>query len=88
MVNEAVKAGAPLCGRDGKTGQTYLKVVLASALKARNLRVDGWYSLNILGNEDGKNLADPKRAAGKLAKTRAKPFRTSFPGSGTSISKT
>ena len=67
MVSEAVKAGAPLCGRDGKTGQTYLKVVLASALKARNLRVDGWYSLNILGNEDGKNLADPRRAAGKLA---------------------
>ena len=49
MVSEALKAGAPLCGRDGKTGQTYLKVVLASALKARNLRVDGWYSLNILG---------------------------------------
>jgi myo-inositol-1-phosphate synthase len=67
MVSEALKAGAPLCGRDGKTGQTYLKVVLASALKARNLRVDGWYSLNILGNEDGKNLADPKKAAGKLA---------------------
>jgi len=67
VVAEAVKAGVPLCGRDGKTGQTYLKVVLASALKARNLRVDGWYSLNILGNEDGKNLADPRRAAGKLA---------------------
>ena len=66
MVSEAMKSGTPLCGRDGKTGQTYLKVVLASALKARNLRVDGWYSLNILGNEDGKNLADPKRAAGKL----------------------
>jgi myo-inositol-1-phosphate synthase len=67
LVSEAAKAGVPLCGRDGKTGQTYLKVVLASALKARSLRVDGWYSLNILGNEDGRNLADPKRAAGKLA---------------------
>jgi myo-inositol-1-phosphate synthase len=55
-----------MSGRDGKTGQTYLKVVLASALKARNLIVDGWYSLNILGNADGKNLMDPKRAAGKL----------------------
>ena len=67
LVQEGVKAGVPLCGRDGKTGQTYLKVVLASALKARNLRVDGWYSLNLLGNEDGRNLADPRKAAGKLA---------------------
>lgn len=67
IVNEAIKAAVPLSGRDGKTGQTYLKVVLASALKARSLLVDGWYSLNILGNEDGKNLADPEKAAGKLA---------------------
>lgn len=67
LVEEAVKAGVPWCGRDGKTGQTYLKVVIASALKARNLFVDGWYSLNILGNDDGKNLADPRKASGKLA---------------------
>ena len=67
VVSEAVKGGVPLAGRDGKTGQTYLKVVLASALQARNLLVDGWYSLNILGNEDGKNLADPERATSKLA---------------------
>ena len=66
IINEAVKNGLPLAGRDGKTGQTYLKVVLASALKARNLLVDGWYSLNILGNADGANLIDPERAAGKL----------------------
>jgi myo-inositol-1-phosphate synthase len=38
-------------------------VVLASALKARNLLVDGWYSLNILGNVDGANLMDPDRAS-------------------------
>ncbi len=62
----AKKRGVPLAGRDGKTGQTYFKVVLASALKARGLNVDGWYSLNILGNEDGKNLMDPDRACGKL----------------------
>jgi myo-inositol-1-phosphate synthase len=42
-------------------------VVLASALKARRLSVDGWYSLNILGNADGKNLMEPERAAGKVA---------------------
>lgn len=62
----AVRQGVPVAGRDGKTGQTYLKVVLASALRARNLLVDGWYSLNILGNADGKNLMDPVRAEGKL----------------------
>ena len=67
VVREAFQAGVPLCGRDGKTGQTYLKVVIASALKARNLLVDGWYSLNILGNEDGRNLSDPQKASGKLA---------------------
>lgn len=67
VVNEAIARKVPLCGRDGKTGQTYLKVVLASALKARNLMVDGWYSLNILGNADGKNLMDPERAAGKVS---------------------
>jgi myo-inositol-1-phosphate synthase len=66
VVGEAIKQKVPLAGRDGKTGQTYLKVVLASALKARNLLVDGWYSLNILGNADGANLMDSDRAAGKL----------------------
>lgn len=66
LVREAEARGVPLAGRDGKTGQTYLKVVLASALKARRLCVDGWYSLNILGNADGKNLVEPGKAEGKL----------------------
>lgn len=67
ILNEAVERALPLCGRDGKTGQTFLKVVLASALKARNLFIDGWYSLNILGNADGENLVEPGKAEGKLA---------------------
>lgn len=67
LVREASRRGVPICGRDGKTGQTFFKVVLASALKARKLKISGWYSLNILGNEDGKNLSDPSRAASKLA---------------------
>lgn len=67
IVQEAIEQNVPIAGYDGKTGQTYFKVVLASAFKARNLYVDGWYSLNILGNADGKNLMDPKRAAGKVA---------------------
>jgi len=67
ILEEAIKHGVPVAGRDGKTGQTYLKVVLASALKARNLTIDGWYSLNILGNADGENLMNPARAEGKLS---------------------
>jgi myo-inositol-1-phosphate synthase len=66
VLEEAVRQQVPVAGRDGKTGQTYFKMVLASALKARKLRVDGWYSLNILGNADGKNLMDPGHVAGKL----------------------
>ncbi len=67
IVAQAERLGVPMAGRDGKTGQTYFKVVLASALKSRHLYVDGWYSLNILGNADGKNLMNPACAAGKLA---------------------
>ena len=66
-VQAAGASGVPIAGRDGKTGQTYFKVALASALKARCLRVDGWYSVNILGNDDGVALDDPARAAGKVA---------------------
>jgi myo-inositol-1-phosphate synthase len=67
LVATAEERRLPLVGRDGKTGQTYFKVVLASALKARHLKVEGWYSLNILGNADGRNLMDPDCARGKLA---------------------
>jgi myo-inositol-1-phosphate synthase len=67
ICQEAKNRGVSICGRDGKTGQTYLKVALASALKARSLKVNGWYSLNILGNDDGKNLMNPECASGKVA---------------------
>jgi myo-inositol-1-phosphate synthase len=66
LLDLARSRGVPFVGRDGKTGQTYIKVVLASALRARRLYVDGWYSLNILGNADGRNLMDPVCARGKL----------------------
>ncbi len=67
IIEEAVKKGVAISGRDGKTGQTYFKNVLASALKARQLRVEGWYSLNILGNKDGLNLSNPAKASGKIS---------------------
>jgi len=67
VISASKNRKVPLAGRDGKTGQTYFKMVLASALKARNLYVDGWYSVNILGNKDGENLMDHNRAASKVA---------------------
>lgn len=48
----------PIAGKDFKTGQTFLKTVLAPALKARMLGVKGWFSTNILGNRDGEVLDD------------------------------
>lgn len=51
--------GVPIAGEDGKTGQTFLKTVLAPAFVVRQLKVDGWYSTNILGNNDGRILHDP-----------------------------
>jgi myo-inositol-1-phosphate synthase len=54
------------CGRDGKTGQTLLKTVLAPAFRARQLRIDGWFSTNILGNGDGKVLSDPASLEAKI----------------------
>src|SRR5579863_8709570 len=49
----------PVCGKDFKTGQTFMKTVIAPAMKARMLGMAGWYSTNILGNRDGEVLDDP-----------------------------
>ncbi len=49
----------PICGKDFKTGQTYMKTLLAPGFKARMLGVRGWFSTNILGNRDGEVLEDP-----------------------------
>jgi myo-inositol-1-phosphate synthase len=52
--------GAPVCGKDFKTGQTLMKTILAPGLKARLLGLSGWFSTNILGNRDGEVLDDPE----------------------------
>ena len=49
----------PICGKDFKTGQTYMKTLLAPGFKARMLGISGWFSTNILGNRDGEVLEDP-----------------------------
>ncbi len=49
----------PVCGKDFKTGQTFMKTLVAPGLKARMLGCSGWFSTNILGNRDGEVLEDP-----------------------------
>ncbi len=56
----------PIAGKDGKTGQTMMKTVIAPALRSRALRVDGWFSTNILGNRDGFALRDKDSLQSKL----------------------
>ncbi|HUO06512.1 MAG TPA: inositol-3-phosphate synthase [Candidatus Binataceae bacterium] len=55
----AKENGVPICGKDFKTGQTFMKTLIAPGLKARMLGMAGWYSTNILGNRDGEVLDDP-----------------------------
>lgn len=54
-------------GRDGKTGETFLKSVLAPAFAARQLQVMSWVGHNIFGNMDGVVLNDPVNKATKVA---------------------
>ncbi len=71
LVELARRRGVPIAGKDGKTGQTMMKTVIAPALRARALHVDGWFSTNILGNRDGLALDDPASCESKL-KTKGK----------------
>jgi myo-inositol-1-phosphate synthase len=59
LLKLAQDTGSPVSGKDLKTGQTWMKTVVAPGLKARLLGVEGWYSTNILGNRDGEVLDDP-----------------------------
>jgi myo-inositol-1-phosphate synthase len=59
LVALANQRGVPISGKDFKTGQTWMKTVIAPGLKARMLGLAGWYSTNILGNRDGEVLDDP-----------------------------
>ena len=59
MIELAAAKRVPIAGKDLKTGQTFMKTVLAPALKARCLGLNGWFSTNILGNRDGEVLDDP-----------------------------
>jgi myo-inositol-1-phosphate synthase len=55
----AEECGVQFAGRDGSTGETMLKLVVAEMFRIRNLRVHGWFGTNILGNHDGYVLGLP-----------------------------
>jgi myo-inositol-1-phosphate synthase len=59
LLELANEKGVALSGKDFKTGQTWMKTIIAPGLKARMLGLAGWYSTNILGNRDGEVLDDP-----------------------------
>lgn len=66
LMELARRRGVPVAGKDGKTGQTFVKTVVAPALRERALHVEGWYSHNILGNRDGLALRDRDSLSSKL----------------------
>lgn len=59
LMDLAKERNVPICGKDFKTGQTFMKTLLAPGFKSRMLGMKGWYSTNILGNRDGEVLDDP-----------------------------
>ena len=66
LTTMAERNNVPVAGKDGKTGQTFIKTVLAPAFKSRSLYVEGWFSTNILGNRDGLALDNPDSLQSKL----------------------
>ncbi len=59
LLELARERNVPVCGKDFKTGQTFMKTLIAPGLKMRMLGLSGWFSTNILGNRDGEVLEDP-----------------------------
>ena len=62
----AMKKSTCHFGSDGKTGETFLKSVLAPAFAKRNLDVMSWVGHNIFGNMDGQILDDPDNKQTKV----------------------
>ncbi|MFE2291728.1 inositol-3-phosphate synthase [Streptomyces sp. NPDC059452] len=67
LADTVAVCGLPHAGRDGKTGQTLLRSVLAPMFLQRALPVRAWSGSNLLGGGDGAALADPGAAAAKNA---------------------
>jgi myo-inositol-1-phosphate synthase len=67
LIDFAKQRAIVTAGKDGKTGQTLYKSVIAQMFSWRNLRVKGWYSANLLGNDDGYILQHPRHLQQKLS---------------------
>src|SRR5688500_14097903 len=65
-VEFAEKQAVTISWQDCKTRQTMIKSVLAPAFKTRALKVEGWFSTNILGNRDGLALSNAESLASKV----------------------
>jgi myo-inositol-1-phosphate synthase len=66
LLELARSSGSLYAGKDGKTGETLLKTVLAPMFALRNLKVMSWVGHNIFGNRDGLVLDDPQHKSSKL----------------------
>jgi myo-inositol-1-phosphate synthase len=62
----AVLRKAPHGGKDGKTGETLMKSVLAPMFALRNWQILSWVGHNIFGNRDGQVLDDPANKSSKI----------------------
>jgi myo-inositol-1-phosphate synthase len=62
----AIQRKTVLGGKDGKTGETLLKTVLAPMFAARNWQILSWVGHNIFGNRDGLVLDNPENKASKI----------------------
>jgi myo-inositol-1-phosphate synthase len=62
----ALRQGVCHAGRDGKTGETFLKSVLAPAFQHRNLEILSWVGHNIFGNMDAVILNEPLNKQAKI----------------------
>jgi myo-inositol-1-phosphate synthase len=59
LLELAKQNNVPVAGKDYKSGQTFMKTLIAPGLKSRLLGLNGWFSTNILGNRDGEVLDEP-----------------------------
>merc|ERR1712186_270230 len=65
VIQLAGEKGVFIGGDDFKSGQTKMKSVLVDFLVSAGLKPESIVSYNHLGNNDGKNLAEPKQFRSK-----------------------
>jgi myo-inositol-1-phosphate synthase len=66
LEEQALARKTVLGGKDGKTGETLLKTVLAPMFACRNWQILSWVGHNIFGNRDGLVLDDPANKSSKI----------------------